>query len=408
MTASLQIKNNRYYAVYYDPDRKQSVWRTLDLEVRRNNKREAQQRLRSFIRELNEHHIEEKKPVEKIEEMLPKQNKHIDNSSDILFADYIISWLQESEKCLDDLGIDIITYQGYESYAQSHIIPYFLDKKITLKQLTANDLEEYYEYKSQTGRLDGQPGGLSRSSVKKHATVISSVLDSARRENLIATNPAREAKIPKSNKSKKSAPNFYSAEQCMTLLKCLDGTWLHDIVYITILYGLRRSEVLGLKWESVSFDKETITIERTVVLHKTVEQKNKTKNSASNRVYPLLPEIKIMLLRIQKQQRENQRRLKDVYNDTGYVFTKQDGSIYYPSSLSHKLMRVIKENELPHLRFHDLRHSCASILYDRGWEEKDISEWLGHSDIETTMNIYAHIFFSRKQKMADSIHGLLG
>ena len=179
------------------------------------------------------------------------------------------------------------------------------------------------------------------------------------------------------------------------------------MIYITFLYGLRRSEMMGLKWDAIDFVNDTLTIKHTVVLSTKVVQKDKTKNRTSNRVYPLLPEVREILIDLQKQQKNNKEELKSAYKESEYVFTKADGTTYYPSYPTHELSKVLERNNMPHIRWHDLRHSTASFLIEKGWHMKDISDWLGHSSIKTTMDIYGHISTERKKELSEDLAGIL-
>ncbi len=163
---------------------------------------------------------------------------------------------------------------------------------------------------------------------------------------------------------------------------------------------------MGLRWDAVDFENNTIVIQHTVVLQNQVVAKDSTKNKTSNRVYPLLDDVKPLLEKLLEKQKKNKDFFKNCYSDSGYIFAKEDGTPYYPSYPSHELQKVLKKNELPHIRFHDLRHSCASMLILRGWNMKDISEWLGHADISTTMNIYGHISMEHKRELGQGLKGM--
>ena len=164
---------------------------------------------------------------------------------------------------------------------------------------------------------------------------------------------------------------------------------------------------MGLRWCDIDFKSNTITIQHTAVINGIIERKDKTKTSSSNRVYPLLPDIKKILLNIQGEQAENKRLFGNCYSVSDYVFTKENGEPYFPDYPSKRLHKVLQSNNLPHIRWHDLRHSCVCMLIDKGWHMKDISEWLGHSDISTTMNIYGHISIEHKKEIAQDLYGLL-
>lgn len=242
--------------------------------------------------------------------------------------------------------------------------------------------------------MDGK-GGLSYNSVRLHRAVINLVLQYAVDENLLAHNPNQYAWIPKDNQTPKKI-NFYNAEQVAELLELFCGRVLELMILITTYYGLRRSEMNGITWRSIDLVNDTITIQRVVVLKKTIHRKEKTKNKFSNRTYPLLPDIKKKLLQLAEIQKRNRERYGEFYFESDEIFVRPNGKPYYPSYSSHEFRKLMKQfvaegkTKLPIYRWHDLRHSCASILLSLGWSMKDISEWLGHADIQTT-RIYMHM-----------------
>lgn len=320
----------------------------------------------------------------------------------INFVEYMDKWLKTIKN-----QVDIVTYEGYRSYLEKHIKPYFKSLKLNLQDIKMSDIEKYYQYKSVSGRLDGKSGGLSYRSIKLHSVVLNLIFNEAIRQSLIKDNPCQYAKIPKTAKKSEKKVDFYTTEQCKKLLAATKGTTLYDMIYITFMYGLRRSELMGLKWSAIDFDNNTLSICHTVVLQNVVIAKDTTKNQSSNRVYPLLEDVKEILLRRKAQQEEYKKLFGDCYNDTGYIFAKEDGSTYYPSYPTHSLERALDNHNLPHIRWHDLRHSCASMLILKGWSMKDISEWLGHADISTTMNIYGHLDMEHKRTLGNGLNGLL-
>jgi integrase len=133
--------------------------------------------------------------------------------------------------------------------------------------------------------------------------------------------------------------------------------------------------------------------------------KDRTKSKASRGTFMLLPEVKEILLSLKAQQAANKKLFGKQYVDSDYIFTWPDGRLFRPDYVSKRFVTVIEQMGMPHMRFHDLRHSCASILYDKGWNVKDIQEWLRHSKLETTMNIYTHISELRKMILAKDMQG---
>ena len=116
-----------------------------------------------------------------------------------------------------------------------------------------------------------------------------------------------------------------------------------------------------------------------------------------------MPEIKTLLLEERARQENNKKEFKKAYTDSPYVFVWSDGKPFTPDFVTHHFERIIKKNNLPYIRFHDLRHSCASILLSQGFTLKDVQEWLGHSDIKMTANVYGHLDIERKKSIAEAI-----
>ncbi|MDR0935829.1 MAG: site-specific integrase, partial [Oscillospiraceae bacterium] len=164
-----------------------------------------------------------------------------------------------------------------------------------------------------------------------------------------------------------------------------------------------RSEVLGLKWDSIDFPRNIVTIKHTVVQQQTIELKDTTKSTSSYRSFPLTNDVREMLLALKATEKENRRLFGKEYHENDYIFKRDDGTLFRPDFVTGKFGDLLKKYDLPHIRFHDLRHSCASLLISLGFSLKDIQEWLGHADITTTANIYAHLDAKRKQGMANSL-----
>lgn len=379
MSGVLKEKKGMYYAYFYDSALGKPIWRATGIKAERGNKRKAEQKKQEII------------------------EKYFNNPrEEPMFIDYIEQWLTNTKG-----RVDTITYEGYEEYARGHIIPYFEPLKLKLQDVKMSDIERYYNYKSVSGRLDGKEGGLSYRTIKLHSIVLNLVFEYAMRNKLIQDNPCKYAEIPKTAKRSEKIVNFYTPEQCRELLSLTEGTTLYDMIYLTFIYGLRRSELMGLKWDAVDFVNNTITIQHTVVLHSTMVAKDKIKNESSNRTYPLLNDVREILLKRKSQQEECNKLFGNCYCASGYVFAREDGKPFYPSYPTHAMKKVLERNNLPHIRWHDLRHSTASMLIEKGWSMKDISEWLGHADIGTTMNIYGHISMEHKRKLGDSLEGTL-
>lgn len=176
-------------------------------------------------------------------------------------------------------------------------------------------------------------------------------------------------------------------------------------VFLTVHYGFRRGEVLGLRWSDIDFEDGTLTIhnQMTKVNHE-VEKCVKTKSSI--RILPLIPNVTDYLKKLKVKQKENKLLLGIEYKDNDYVCKYADGTPTNITTLNHTLTRLLEKHNMKHIRFHDLRHSTASYLLKNGLSLKEIQEWLGHSDIKITANIYAHIDVEMKKNTANKINEL--
>ena len=383
MSGSLHIRNGRWYTTFYINGKQ--IERSLKLEAKKGNQV-----------------INKRKAEEAQKKLIAEYTNNPERFNKITFAAYIEKWLERKAAT-----VEVGTVEGYRCYCETHILPYFEHSGLKLSQVTTKDIEAYYNAKATGGRLDGKSGGLSIASIRRHKAVLNQVFQDALHDGLIKSNPCQYAKMPKSETLPPKIQNIYTYEQCQQLLDLTAGTVFHDMVLTTFLYGLRRSELMGLRWSAIDFDKGKLEINHTVTVQRSITAKDRTKNVSSNREYPLLEEIRKMLLKRRKQQEEYRQIFGNRYKDSDYVFTKEDGSNYYPSYASHRLQKIIKRYDLPPINWHGLRHSCASMLFEKGLPEKDISAWLGHSGINITMDLYTHIRPEHKRQIGESLNGML-
>lgn len=382
MAVSLQIRSDMYYAVFRVTDNMgvtKQKWVNTQLPANGRNKRKATKVANEIARQY-----EEALTID-----YPK----------MLFSDWIELWMQQKEG-----EVDSITFEGYKSYVRIHIKPFFEARKITLQKVAPQDIQSYYNTKFRREGEEGAKGKLSAKSLKSHHIVIRGALEDAMRKNIIPYNPADRVTLPK---KKKFVGGFYTVSQANKLLEVLEGNTIQPIVVLTLFYGMRRSEILGLKWSAVNFESNTLEVRSTVVRFSKIVEKDKTKNNASHRTYPIIPEVREILLRLQVEQKSNKKLFGSEYHDSDYVFTWQDGKPFAPDYVSRKFSKTLKQNNLPHIRYHDLRHTTASMLLAQGFQLKEVQEWLGHSDIGTTANIYGHLDFESKKKVANGLGSLL-
>ncbi len=208
-------------------------------------------------------------------------------------------------------------------------------------------------------------------------------------------------------KSEKFEPNFLNKSQAIKLLEDIKNEPIYPMIVLAILYGMRRSEICGLQWSAIDFDGNKLLVKTTMVKQKTLVIKNKTKTESSRREYPLLPQIKELLLDVKQKQEINRAFLGKGYQESDQVFTWEDGRPITGDYLSKRFAKLKRKYGLPDIRLHDLRHTCASILLSDGKQLKDVQEWLGHSDISMTANVYGHLDDTRKKAIGNSMSELL-
>lgn len=375
MTGSLAVKSGKYYAVLniYENGVRRKKWINTQLPEK-GNKRRAEQFLREKLAEYE----------------LREGIIH----TDITISDYIRVWMDQIARKVDE-----VTMQGYESLAKSHILPYFDEKKTKLKDVDHNTIQAYIDEKHKYGRKDGK-GGLSPRSLRLHNNILHQTLDLAVKNKLIPMNPCQFVVLPQSERYE---AQFYDSTQLQILFDAIQEERILPLIQITAFYGLRRSELLGLQWDSINFKARTMTIKHTVCKVTKVVEKNKTKNATSHRTFPLTDEAMTIFIKAKQEEERNRRALGTEYQENNYIFKWQDGRPYSPDYISHRFHDLLKKHNLPQIRFHELRHSCASILISLGFSLKDVQEWLGHADIKMTANIYAHLDVTRKNTVAASL-----
>lgn len=216
-------------------------------------------------------------------------------------------------------------------------------------------------------------------------------------------------------KKERFTGSFYDAEEVTRLFEVSRGTNLELPILFGAFYGLRRSEALGLKWDAIDFENGSLTIRYTVTSVcldgkiKLIES-DTTKTKSSLRTLPLVPFMKERLLAAKVEQQNNRRLCGRSYNRKydGYVCVNEMGNLIKLHYVTEQFSKLLDANSLRHIRFHDPRHTCASLLVAQGVDMKLIQLWLGHSDFSTTANIYAHLDYSSKLTSADAMLAGLG
>lgn len=377
----LQEKKGFFYMVLSYPDitgKRKTKWFPTGLPVKGNKKRAEK-----MLMQTRQTFEPECTPVQ----------------DDMMFSDFLLQWLEIAKPT-----IALTTYASYAGMAKSIIIPYFKERNTTLAGLKAIDIQTFYMQ---------QLKRVKASSVIHYHAVIHRALKYAVKIDLISVNPADKVERPKADKF---IGSFYDSDEMQALFEAAKDTLLEIPIFLGAFYGLRRSEALGLKWDAIDFQNGTITIRHTVtsctIDGKHVQvAKDTTKTKSSMRTLPLVPVFKEKLLKMKEQQAEYRRLCGKCYDNRylEYICVDEMGTLISPHYLTAAFPKLLDKNELRRIRYHDLRHSCASLLLANGVPMKQIQEWLGHSDFSTTANVYAHLDYNSKLSSADAMaKGLSG
>ena len=288
------------------------------------------------------------------------------------------------------------SHQTYRGYIDNHIKPNI--GKIQLNKLTTLELQKLYKKLLSRGRVDrieakGQPKGLSPKTVRNIHQVISSAMDFAKAQKLIAVNPTDGCALPKlEHREMKTLP----VEQLASFLREAKESGVFEMYYIELATGLRRGELLGLKWEDLDLEQGTLRVQRQVsrINGEVVEAPLKTKNSY--RTISLGTDA----VGILKEQRKK-------CGSSEYVFPSPTGGPISPDSVIQMLHRVLKRAGLPKVRFHDLRHTFATVALQNGVDIKTVSGMLGHYSAGFTLDTYAHVTTAAQREAAKTMGNIL-
>ena len=379
----LQEKNGIYYVVLtyktYDGKRK-TKWQSTGLPTK-GNKRRAE----AMMRELQD-------------DFEPPVDPNGPPSKAMLFADYLVQWLEIAKST-----VKLTTYSSYKGLSESQIIPYFRSLGVTLGDLKAVHIQSFYQKQLER---------VKPNTVIHYHAIIHRALKYAVKTDLIDVNPADKVDRPKKNEF---TGNFCSREEMNALFDAVRGNKIEVPVMLAAFYGLRRSEVVGLKWDAVDFEQNTLEIRHTVATvrldgKKVIVESDTTKTKASKRTLPLVPVFRERLLALQEEQKENRKLCGRSYNKKydGYICVDPMGNLLLPNALSDSFQLVLRDYNLRRIRFHDLRHTFATRALERGMDYKTLSAILGHYSVAFTMDTYVHSMDEHKRREIDKMNDMFG
>ena len=332
----LQEKNGYYYMVlsYVGADgKRKQPWTATGLPVK-GNKKKAEQMLRELRQSFTP----------------PKPAKFGELSPDMLLSDYMLYWLKIVKS-----SVQQTTWSSYCFNVKNHIVPYFKDSGVTLAGLQARQIQSFYLHELET---------LKPTSVIRLHANLHKALKYAVQLDLIPGNPVDKVERLK---LEKYMAGYYTAVELEKLFEAARGHRLELIIQFAAFYGMRRGEILGLRWDAVDLEAKTITIRHTVTTASlegkhVLIQADRAKTKSSLRTLPLVDTFAERLRALKEQQACNEKICGGCYNQKykGYVFVNEMGDLILPNSVTEGFSKLLAVNGLRKIRFHDLRHSCSS------------------------------------------------
>lgn len=393
ITGSVQINKGYYFIVfnmYNEYGKRKPEWHSTGLKVD-NNERKNNQIRKQAEKILNEELVR----VNAENSFSNKMNTIAKNSkySNMLFSDYMLEWLENIKP-----KVVQSTYIGYEQVIKGRLCPYFKSKKIKLIDLRPRDIQDFINYLYKQ-RLKG-------STIAHYTSNMNTALKEAVIAEIIPSNPMDRIE---SVKKEVYIPEFYTDNELLDLIEVIKAQDLELPLTLGIIYGLRREEILGLTWNAIDFNNKSITIRKTVGRGKYdgVTQfliKDIPKNKSSYRTLPMFDFIADLLKKYKEKYKQNEKIFGSTYitDCKDFICLMDNGELVKPDYVDRTFSRILKENGFRHIRLHDLRHSCATLLLRNGVPLPEIQKWLGHSNIVTTQR-YSHLDQNDKSIPANMI-----
>lgn len=279
-------------------------------------------------------------------------------------------------------------------YVRLYITPYIGEK--LLKKFCPTDVRVFYNKLVQRG--------LSDNTIRNTKNILHAALQQAVDDEVIRKNVSANIKPPHSLKDPKVI-HALSDEEVSKLLDAIKGTYWGPLFFVDLFTGMRKSEIIGLTWDCVDFEKKTIHLYRQLRLMEGtgVYEFTKLKNKKERTIYP--PDCVFDMLKfIQRRQYEQKLKFGELWNNPeGFVFTVENGSHISHRGIFQSFKKLAKQIGIPEMRLHDLRHSYATISIQNGVDPKTVSDMLGHATVKFTLDVYTHITDSSARKAAQAM-----
>ncbi|AKX94603.1 putative prophage phiRv2 integrase [Moorella thermoacetica] len=332
-----------------------------------------------------------KEVLEKLTQALyQQQNGGFIEPSKITVEQWLNRWLTDYAKP----HLRQSTWESYETVLRLHVIPTL--GSIPLKKLQPADIQRLYASKLESG--------LSPTRVRYIHVVLHEAMSQARESGLLLQNPTEAAKPPRHPKKKVQPLN---PEQVKRFLETAKQDPLYPAFLLALGTGLRRGEILGLRWQDLDLQKGILQVRQSLIRTREGLKFEEPKTEKSRRQIPLPPSVVAALKRHKAWVNQNKLILGPDYEDHDLVFPVENGRPRDPKGFAEYFNRLLDKAGLPHIRLHDLRHTHATLLLLEGVHPKVVQERLGHSTVSITLDIYSHILPGLQEKAAERIDGLL-
>ena len=382
VTGSLQIKNGIYQMTVRVPD------------INGNLKQKSKStRIKAQGKNQRETRSNKLKADRMLAEWLDTLSRAESYGADKDFITAIEDWLAVKKK-----QIRPDSYESYRCNYDVHVKPYFETKNLRLGDVTPRVILQYVRTKEDEGQ--------SRKSIRKHLVILNGVFKEAVAMGELTFNPCANITV-KDNSDEHFEGTAYDVPTAKRLLETIKGDPIEPAVYLGLFLGLRRSEAVGLRWKDVDMENGIVHIRNTVVRFTTVSELEKTKSKASKRDLFMPNALKEYLQTVWDRQEAERKLVGRTYSDCEHICQWPDGTVFKPEYVSHRFTKLLERNDLPKIRFHDLRHTAGSILINSGHTVKQVQEFLGHEKASTTLDIYTHVSLEGKKDTAEMMDQLL-
>jgi integrase len=296
------------------------------------------------------------------------------------------------------------TWDAYKRAVEQHIVPSL--GGISVQALTAHQLDRFYADQLDDGRLDGTKG-LAVKTVRNLHAMLHKALRDAERKQLVMRNVAANADPPKQSHRSLDLAQTWTAEQARVFLDAMRPHRLYAAFLLAATTGMRRGEILGLRWADVDFAQRRAAIRQTVISVAYAVQLSAPKTAKGRRTIAIDDATVAALAEHRRAQQRIRGLVGDGYVDTDLVFAREDGRPIHPDLFSQTFDRAVAKLRLPRIRLHDLRHTHATLGLAAGVPAKIMSERLGHATVAFTQDVYVHSVPGREQEAADMIASMI-